>query len=71
MCFGGSSHNDPTPPPPAPPPAQPTAAVAQTAPKTDSSQNDSLNAARVGRAALRIDPTQPTTTGGSGLNIPT
>lgn len=71
MCFGGGSDTQPTPPAPTPPPAQATASIAQTAPKTDTSDNDSLNANRVGRRALRIDPTAPTATGGSGLNIPT
>jgi hypothetical protein len=72
MCFGGGSDNQqPTPPAPTPPPPLPTASVAQTAPKTDATDNDSLNANRVGRRALRIDTTAPTATGGSGLNIPT
>ena len=70
MCFGGSKPQQPTPPPPAPPPAEPTASVAQTAPQTDTSGNDQTNANRTGRRALRIDTTAPSTSGGSGLNIP-
>lgn len=70
MCFGGSKQQQPTPPPPAPPPAEATASVAQAAPKTDTSSNDSLNANRTGRRALRIDTTTATPSGGSGLNIP-
>lgn len=70
MCFGGSKQRDPIPPAPAPAPAEPTATIAQAAPKTDTSSNDSTNAARTGRRALRIDTTAPSASGGSGLNIP-
>lgn len=69
MCFGGGSkQKDPAPPAPAPPPAEPTASVAQAEPETETSTRN--DAARKGRRALRIDTTAPTTTGGSGLNIP-
>lgn len=70
MCFGGSKQSQPTPPPPAPPPAEPTASVAQAAPKTDTSSNDSTTVQRTGRRALRIDTTTPSASGGAGLNIP-
>lgn len=70
MCFGGGSKkSDPAPPAPAPPPAEPTASVAQAEPETDGSKTRDASV-RKGRRALRIDQTAPTTTGGSGLNIP-
>lgn len=70
MCMSSPSVPDPVPaapPPAAPPPVTPTA----VRPASENASDSGIKSKRKGTSSLRIDRSQPSTGGGTGLNIPT